>query len=283
MPSQAESEFNSSVADFFIPEYERETGVATRLVACDKEFPDLVFERVNDGGRLEVELVEVAFAFINQEQGELRRYEQRLSEAVSRLRPLFKDKLIRLQMSHAAWTGSRPHAFPKFNSKEGAAIIAELEALLKNCGEEMIASFGGLFRNIIRKCRISDLSMLTNHFDAIIINSIPDTYPGRLHPDDPVFDLSSVTMYNESEIATAVQRAIMAKLKKGPSYNADLLVLHTAKAEHKPHFPGGGMHAEIIAHVGQILAPSLRDRFKEIWFLNAYSSEGEGKRLYRLA
>jgi hypothetical protein len=283
MPSQAESDFNSSVADIFIPEYERETGIATRLIACDREFPDLVLEQVSDGECLEVELVEVTFSFINQEQGELRRYEERMTEMAPRIRPSFKDKMIRLQMSEPAWAGLRPHAFPKVTSKEGAAIIAELEMLLKHCGEEILANWGGRLRDLIQRCGIPDLPMLTKHFDAMLINSIPEAYPGRLHPDDPVFELRNVTMYNGAEIAKAVQRAINAKQRKGPSYSADLLVLHTIKADHKPYVPGTGMHAEIIVGVGQILAPSLRRQFREVWFLNAYYSEGDGKRLYRLA
>jgi len=118
VPPQEKRDFNRAVANILIPEYERETGKATRLLACDKEFPDLVLEQLNDGERLEVELVEVTFAFVHQEQGELRRYEERMSKVGARLRPLFKDKVIRLQMSHAAATGSRPYAFPKVNSVE---------------------------------------------------------------------------------------------------------------------------------------------------------------------
>jgi hypothetical protein len=186
-------------------------------------------------------------------------------------------------MSGPAWSGLRPHLFPKVNSKEGAAIIAELETLLKHCEEEILANWGGRLRDLIRKRGTPDLPSLTKHFDAILINSIPETYPGRPHPDDPVFELRNVTMYNGAEIATAVQRAINAKQRKGPSYSADLLVLHTIKADHKPYVPGTGMHAEIIVQVGQILAPSLRRQFREVWFLNAYYSEGDGKRLYRLA
>src|SRR5207245_6816275 len=45
-------------------------------------------------------------------------------------------------------------------------------------------------------------------------------------------------------ISTAVERAIEAKQRKGPSYRADLLVLHTLKADHKPHVPGTGMRSE---------------------------------------
>jgi hypothetical protein len=191
--------------------------------------------------------------------------------------------MIRLQMSDTAATGSRPHAFPKVTSKEGAAIIAELEMLLKHCGEEILANWGGRLRDLIQRCGILDLPALTKHFAAILINAIPEAYPGRPHPDDPVFELRNVRMYNGAEIATAVERAIEAKQRKGPSYSADLLVLHTIKADHKPYVPGTGMHAEVIVGVGQVLAPTLLERFKEIWFLNAYYSEGDRRRLYRLA
>jgi hypothetical protein len=282
MPSQAETDFNCSVASILIPEYERETGNALRLIACDKEFPDLILERVSDGTHLDVELVEVILAFVNQEQGELRRYEQSLVEVVSRLRPKFRNKKISLQISETAFSGTRPHAFPNIKSKEATSLISEFQELLAHSGEEILASWGGLLRVFGSKPGSPAMPTLMRHFDAIMINDIPETYPGRIHPDDPVIDLCSTTLYNSGEIAAAVQRAIEAKHKKGPSYTADMLILHTVKADHKPYGMGIGLHAENIVEAGKIFAPVLRERFGEIWFLNAYFN-GDGKRLYRLA
>ncbi len=126
------------------------------------------------------------------------------------------------------------------------------------------------------------MATLMRHFDAILINDIPETYPGRVHSDDPVIDLCSGALYNASETAKAVQRAIEAKHMKGSSYTADLLILHTIKADHKPYFPGTGLPAGPIVQAGRIFAPTLTERFGEIWFLNAYK-EADGTRLYRLA
>src|SRR5260221_10008182 len=127
MPSQTETDFNCSVANILIPEFERETGNVLRLITCDREFPDLILERVSDGKHLDVELVEVILAFVNQEHGELRRYEKSLGEVVSRFRPKFKDKKISLQISETAFSGARPHKFPNVKSKEAASVMSEFQ------------------------------------------------------------------------------------------------------------------------------------------------------------
>ena len=154
--------------------------------------------------------------------------------------------------------------------------------LLARSGEDVLASWGGLLQVFASKPQAPAIPTLMRHFDAIVICEIPDTYPGRSHPDDPVIDLCSTTLYNSGEIAAAVHRAIEAKHKKGPSYTADMLVLHTIKADHKPYFAGTGLPAGNIVETGRIVAPLLSERFTEIWFLNAYK-EVDDKRLYRLA
>ena len=281
MPQLEETKFNSCAAMIFIPEYEKETGEEISLLSCDQEFPDLIVERKTNGKHVGVELVEVILSFINQEQGELRHYEKRLTEAIIRFRPMFKDKHIRLQMSSAAATGPRPHYFPKINSSEAKALIAEFEKLLYHHGPTILASWGGQLRQLNTTPNAQQLPILELHFDAIILNSIPETYPGRSHPDDPVIDLCSVTMHNESEIDNAVQRAIGAKLNKGPSYTTDLLVLHTLRASHKPYVEGIRLQDRNIVQSGTTLAPRVRERFREVWFLSG-SLQTNGKRLHRL-
>lgn len=164
MPSPEESKFNSSVAEIFIPEYQKETDEEITLLSFDQDFPDFIVERRTDNKHLGVELVEVTLSFVNQEQGELRRYEKRLSEAIMRFRPMFKDKHIRLQMSSAAASGERPHYFPNIKSKEAKALIAEFEMLLDSCGEIILVSSGGLLRQLRAATNTPELTVLETHF-----------------------------------------------------------------------------------------------------------------------
>jgi hypothetical protein len=66
--SSLESAFNRSVADILLPAYERETSIALSIIACDRDFPDLICDRISDRRRIAIELVEVGLFFINQEE-----------------------------------------------------------------------------------------------------------------------------------------------------------------------------------------------------------------------
>jgi hypothetical protein len=94
---------------------------------------------------------------------------------------------------------------------------------------------------------------LLRHFDVIIVNEVPDSYPGRLHPDDAVIELRSVTQYSMAEIGASVELALRSK----DHCNSDMLILHTIRADHKSYFPGTAMHAREIVTIGRQLVPWL--------------------------
>jgi hypothetical protein len=116
-------------------------------------------------------------------------------------------------------------------------------------------------------------------FEAVMVQSIPESYVGRTHPDDPVIDLTSVTRYRADEILVAVQKALQSK-DRGSSYSTDILVLHTSDAANKPYFPGTGMHSGTIVEAAKLSLPLLKERFNQVWFLKAYWTAQ--KRLHRV-
>jgi len=279
MPSPQEAAFNRSVADILIPEYRRQTGKALHLVACDPEFPDLICELPEDSRRLEIELVEIGLFFVAQEDDGLHYYQRRFAEVLAQHRPAYKGTLIRLQTSHAVVSSSRPHRFPHAKSTEAKLIVAEFEELAVKHRERLLPWSACLLRDFVSSSGLPVFPALLRHFDAILINKVPDSYPGRLHGDDPVIDLHSVTQYSMAEIDVAVDRALRSK-DKGPSYTADLLVLHTLHADHKPYFAGTAMHTQDIVNAALEHVSLLKGRFNEVWFLNAYFDDTQ--RLYRI-
>jgi hypothetical protein len=276
MASERETRFNTSAAEVFMPEYRKETGIELRLVAADREFPDLVLQNPSDGRTVEAELVEVILSFVNREQDVLRRYEEELGRSLASLRPSYIGKLIRLQISHAAATGDRPHCFPHPQTPDAKAIFAEFQQLMEQNREAIIQANGGLLSSFTST---AESPMLMRHFDAVLIMQSP--LPSAGHPDDPRIDLTTVTVYNVSEIALAVRNALETKIKKRSAYQADLLILHTMQADHKPHSPVTGVHVKDIIRAGSELGAVALSHFSEVWFLSGYAYNGN--RLFRLA
>ena len=225
-------------------------------------------------------MVEVGLFFVNQENDGLRQYEKRFSETLSQYRPVFKRALIRLQISQAVVGASRPHRFPHIKSREADLIIGDFEELIRQHRDKLLPWSARLLREFVSATGSPSFPSLLRHFDAIIVNEIPESYPGKPHPDDPVVELQNVTQYCVAEIDVAAEKALRSK-DRGPSYTCDMLVLHTVRADHKPYFPGTAMHASEIAAAAIRHLPSLKQRFNEVWFLNAYFSE-QKQRLHRL-
>jgi hypothetical protein len=63
-PLRKKPRFNRLIADILLPEYGVQTGVALRLVACDREFPDLVCEPTAGGKPIGIELAEWDYSLL---------------------------------------------------------------------------------------------------------------------------------------------------------------------------------------------------------------------------
>ena len=107
---------------------------------------------------------------------------------------------------------------------------------------------------------------------------------GNTSPSDEPVIANPVIWYSHSENVIAIVRALGTKAEKGRAYSSDLLVLHTLPKPGVVDLAGIGMNADELVLLGQAFLntmPELARRFREIWFLNRYTTNG--KRLYRLA
>ncbi len=274
-----EAEFNRTASDELIMEYERETGCGLSFKELGRPFPDVILER-SDGSTIGVEFVSVVLPFVRQEEVHFGRYRQRLYELLKSARPRYKNVAIRLQPSSQVVEEHRPFKLPNVDSPEGKQLITELHDLLTRHFDVLVATHGGLIERF--SSGGGEYQTVLEYFGAIILTRISIGDPRTHHPEDPVIG-PIVVWYSSAEIARAVRRALGVKAAKGQSYATDFLVLHTLKAPGKPYFEGPAMDATEIKTLGRALLAEGHDvcqRFSEIWFLNAYWTEG--RRLYRL-
>jgi hypothetical protein len=169
----------------------------------------------------------------------------------------------------------RSFKLPKLASSERKHLLAEFKIFLSQ--HSLPPTPQGI---ALEK---STFPELTKHFEAIILSSIHADDPRKPHPDDPVITLS--IMYDGSALERATQETLKGKLDKGRAYTADILVLHTLRADGTldPAIPLV-LRGDLIGKIEGMPIPELiclQERFKEIWFLNAYRT-AEGKQLYRL-
>jgi len=274
-----EAEFNRTASDELIREYERETGCRLSFKELGRPFPDAILERA-DGSTIGVEFVSVVLPFVRQEEVYFDRYRRRLYELLKSARPRYKHVAIRLQPSSRVVEQRRPFRLPDVDSPEGKQLIAELADLLTRHFDVLVATHGALIEQFTAGG--IEFQTILKYFGAVILNRISNGDPGTRHPYDPVID-PIVVVYNSAEIARAVRRALGVKAAKGRAYATEFLVLHTLKTPGKPHFEGAAMAATEVEILGRALLAEeydLCDRFDEIWFLNAYWTEG--RQLYRL-
>jgi hypothetical protein len=281
-----EARFNISAAGEFIAEYQRETGQVLRFNRLGNPFPDLILETA-EGRELGVELVSLVLPFINQEQGFFGRYRDRFLEAIQQDRPRFRNTRITLQLDHQHVEAKRPLRLPDPKSKEGAGVIADFRRLLIEQFEMISTNWGGKDGGaILDKLRSADgalrYPLLTNYFEAVIFHQLGAAELSGSMTDDPEI-ANPLPCYSETEILLAVRRALDTKASKGSSYSTDLLVIHTLPKIGVPENSGIGMDVVRLIALGKgFLAsmPELGTRFREIWLLNRYITDG--RRLYRL-
>lgn len=279
----AEGEFNEFAAGELIQEYVRETGQALSLKRLGDPFPDLILQRP-DGEEVGVELVSIVLAFINREHAYFEKYRQAFLASVQAGRPRYRRVKITLQ-PHA--DRERPIQLPDIKSQEGKEIVKDFTDLLDHDFESMSRVGGGndggaVFAQLQGAGGALRYPALSEYFSAIMFHHLGAGEPGGVHPDDPFIE-NPVVWYDTAEIAIAVGRALEGKAGKGPAYSSDLLVLHTLPKPGVPDVSGIGMKAEELQRLGSALlvhVPELPSRFREIWLLNRYITNGT--RLYRL-
>lgn len=273
MPQSAdEIRFNQSVANGLLPAFKQETGIDLELVPTTDDFPDLICRRTADGGKMGFELVEVILAFINQEHRGLQSFQDAAGDAVSAIRPLMKGKVVSLQLSHNV-SDVRPH----FIGRDEGTLVKELIELLRMKHQELIKQWGGLLLPLTANGTNPRISNLLKHFEAVLINDIPEAERER-YGDDPKFDFLSRNHFSTMEIDKAVHTAIMSKheSKKGSAYKTENLVLHTHPADHKPSSQFTWMYRDGIVASGRFHAAKVRNQFSQVWYFDSYTNEGSG-------
>jgi hypothetical protein len=264
----------------FADEYERETGHRLRFKGLGDLFPDAILE-TEEGTELGVEFVSVVFPFVWQEAAYFSKYREKFYEALRPARPRYQHVAIRLQLSSNVVQGPRPHRLPEIDGADGKRLVGEFRDLLAQHFDTLHTSPGVLIEGIAADSTHA-FSTLLEHFNAIIMWDISQDDARKPHPEDPVIE-PPIVIYSSGELVEAVCRALAAKGRKGPTYTTDILVLHTLETPGKPHFSGVAMSSvEIEMLAREILTheQELCQRFDEIWFLNAYWTEG--RRLHRL-
>ena len=276
-----EAEFNRIASEEFAREYECETGHRLRFKETGKPFPDAILE-TSEGATVRAEFVSIVLPFVWQEGAYFCKYRDRFYEALRQDRPRYQTVRIRLQISSSVVDSLRPYRLPHVDGAEGKKLVAEFRNLLAQHLDILRASYGHLIEDIASDAaQVS--STLLKYFNAIIVWDTSKDHPRKLHPEDPVIE-PPIVIYREDELLEAVRRSLETKARKGAAYQADFLVLHTLRAPGKPHFAEPAMSADKIKPLARELLTNeqeLCQRFKEIWFLNAYRDTG-GHRLYRL-
>jgi hypothetical protein len=279
---EVEDKFNLFASNEFISEYAQETGEQLIFKCFGDPFPDVVMEKTKDQKQIGVEFVEVALAFINQEKSYFeKKYLEPLYLALEDYRPRFSNVAITLQPSSKCIEDARPSLLPKATRSGGKRLVDEFRKMLTEHYSELSTTHGGLLKDLVIDCEPT-CPELARYFDAVIINQIDGNDLRKRHPDDPVITSPSI-LYQILELVAATEKSLINKLEKGPSYETDLLVLHTLPAEGKPYSLSTAMHGEIIAEAARnfsLSEESIKSRFEEGWLLNAYIFEG--KKLYRL-
>lgn len=274
-----EAEFNRIASEEFAKEYERETGHRLSLKKVGDPFPDAILE-MNDDVEVGVEFVSVVLPFVWQEEAYFSKYRERFLEVLRPDRPRYQHAGIRLQLSSSIVQGHRPYLLPDVVAAEGKRLVGEFRDLLAQHFDTLHAAYGMLIDQI--PTATEAFPTLLKYFNAIIVWNITQDNPRKPTFEDPVIE-SPLVVYRPGELTGAVRRALVTKAQKGPTYKTDILVLHTLETPGKSHFPGVAMHPSELEALGRELVaeePVLSQRFGEIWFLNAYWTEG--RRLYRL-
>lgn len=275
-----EAEFNRIASEEFAREYERETGHRLQAKVTNDRFPDAILEASN-GLKLGAEFVSVVLPFVWQEEAYFNKYRERFYEALRPARPRYRHAAIRLQISSNAVEGPRPRKLPDIDGAEGKKMVVEFRDLLEQHFDALREAQGVLIERIGDDPKRAFPTLL-EYFDAILVWDINEKNQRKAHPEDPLLE-SPVAIYLGDELTKAVSRALATKARKSPAYGTNLLVLHTLETPGKPHFPGAAMHPGEIETLGRELLtkePELLIGFDEIWFLNAYWTEG--RRLHRL-
>ena len=284
-----EAEFNKRTAREFIVEYERETRQLYQFERLGQPFPDAVV-KASDGSEVGIEFVSIVLAFINREHKYFERYRRAFMEAIQGQRPRYAGVRIKLQPHNQFVEQERPILLPELRDPEGCQLGADFARLLDDRFEDLSTVWGGKAGGALLE-QLQDphgklcYPVLSRYFGAIMIHHMTESevWASKTSPVDPVIE-NPVIWYDRSEIPTAVLRALELKAAKGPAYSADFLVLHTLPKDGVPDESGIGMNIAELTQLGRTLldaaTPELRRRFREIWLLNRYVTDG--KRLYRL-
>ena len=276
--------FNRFAGKIFAREYERETGVQLRVKGIGgdfgKQFPDVWLERIVDKWEIGVEFAIITLGFISEEQTYFERtYRKQFYHLLEAYRPHYKNVGITLQPSMHCIQALRSFKLPKVASSGGKRLIAEFKTFLSQ--HHLPPTSQGI---LLEKLAFPEL---TKYFEAVLLNPIRDDDPRKPHPDDPIITLSVI--YDGRAIERVTQETFKGKLDKGREYTADILVLHTLRlsplrADGIPDLSmpivSGDMIGKVMG-IPMLELKCLQERFKEIWFLDAYMT-AEGKRLYRL-
>ena len=270
----SENQFNQFAAEEFAREYELETGRRLRFKHVGADFPDAKFE--SNGSDIGVEFVSVVLSYVNVEQDDFRIYQKRFCEVLAIDRPRYKDYEIKLQPTVSRTDGSRPARLPRKRSPMREQLITEFGALLSAHFDQLSSAGASLLAHLRDASGALTFPVLTEYFDAIILNrGIGDDDSRKHRADDPVI-VTSAVMYRSADVLQAVERALKLKASKGTAYSTEILLLHALPQDGKPSSSAVGFHAEQIVAWGRSLANDrcLRDRFDEIWFLNVYYVNG---------
>jgi hypothetical protein len=283
-----EAEFNTYAAEAFIAEYQLEMGQLHRFARMGDPFPDVWLE-APDGTEVGVEFVSVVLAFVNQEHRYFDRYRRAFLTAIQNQRPRFRNVTITLQPHREHVERVRPMQLPDISGPDGRALVADFARLLIDRFEELSAAWGGNHGGaLLDQLRNTDGTLcypsLSGHFGAILFHKVTseDVPPSAMLSDEP-FIADPVIWYENMERVAAVRKALDTKVAKGSAYSSDLLVVHTLPKPDVADVSGIAMQAEELIEFGRELlaaTPELTRRFREIWFLNRYITNG--KRLYRL-